>query len=162
MLHGRVIQAGVAGTGVWLKAFEGNQATGDAMANVTVSQAVAAVSGLTYALSVWNKQEANYTAESTFFSVTFLDGDGNELGTTSENIDSHPKDGSWQEYSLEATAPAATAQANVEIGMVNGTDAQANPQSAMFDDVSLAVIPEPSSALLSVLGLAFFLRRRRQ
>ena len=131
-----------------------------------MSQTVPAMAGLDYELSVWNKQEANYTAATTFFAVDFLDGAGTILSTELSEITTHPKDASWQEYKLMATAPAATAEVMVRVGMINGVDAMQNPQSAMFDDVTLSaetVVPEPSSALLAALGFSFgFLRRRRK
>ncbi len=155
---------GDPGVGLWLKAFEGAQAAGDALANATASQTVAVMGGLSYELSVWSKQEANYTAASTFFSVDFLDGSDNVLSMESSNIDSHPKDGSWQNYTLSTVAPAGATSAVVRVGMVDGMDAQANPQSAMFDDVELRAadaIPEPSVSLLGLLGASLLFRRRR-
>ncbi len=156
--------AGQPGIGVWLKAFEGNQADGEPLANVTVSQTVSAIPGVSYELAVWNRQETNYTAVSTFFSVEFLDAGGSVLSLERSDITTHPKDGSWQQYALTAVAPASTTQATVKFGMVDGVDAKANPQSAMFDDVTFSadVIPEPSSAALGVLGLVGLALRRRR
>ena len=153
---------GTAGIGLWLKAFEGNAA--DGFANVTVSQTVSAMPGATYDLALWNKQETNFTAASTFFAIDFLDGGGTVLQTDSQDITDHPQDGSWVEYTMTSVAPAGAADVTVRLGMVDGQDALANPQSAMFDDVTLStdVIPEPSSALLSLLALAGLSFRRRR
>jgi hypothetical protein len=147
-----------------LKAFEGNQADGDGLANVTVSHTVPAMAGLTYDLSVWNKQKTNFTAGSTFFDLDFLNGGGAVLSTELGEITTHPKDGSWVEFSFSALAPTDTKQATVRLGIIDGVDAPVNPQSAMFDDVSLSTeaIPEPSAVVLGLLALSLLMIRRRR
>lgn len=158
--------AGEPGTGLWLKAFEGQQDAGDSFALATLSQSVTGSAGASYEMKAYVRVETNYTAAGTILAVDFLQG-GTVL--SSEELDVgplHPKDGSWQEFSVSATSPEGTDTVRVRAQMIDGTVAAENPQSAMIDDFSLevsgGVVPEPSTALLATLGLGAMLVRRRR
>jgi hypothetical protein len=146
---------GTEGIGVWLKAFEGNQADGgDPPANATLYQEVMAPAG-DYELSFFYRKETNYQAESTF--VELLE-DGSQIGLV--DLTGVDTGGIFEQFSLNGSTAGGTLR--VQAKMVNGTDAMANPQSAMFDDFNLAVVPEPSSSLLMVLGMAVLMLCRRR
>ena len=147
--------AGTEGTGLWLKAFEGNQADGgDPPANATLYQDVTAPAG-DYELSFFFRKETNYQAESTF--VELLEGDS-RIGVV--DLTSVDTAGAFEQFSLSGSTLGGALR--VQAKMVNGLDAMANPQSAMFDDFSLTVVPEPASSLLFVLGVLVLTARRRR
>lgn len=150
---------GSPGIGLWMKAFEGNQAGGgDPPANATLYQDVTAMAG-DYELSFFYRKEANYQAEST---TVELFENGTQIGLV--DLTSADTGGIFEQFFLSGTTSGGTLR--VQAKMVNGTDAMANPQSAMFDDFSLTVVPEPASGTLAGLCLAamvamVFSRRRR-
>ncbi|MCA9216421.1 MAG: PEP-CTERM sorting domain-containing protein [Planctomycetales bacterium] len=147
---------GTPGIGVWLKAFEGNQADGgDPPANATLYQDVAAPAG-DYEVSFFFRKEANYQAESTF--VELLENDA-RIGFL--DLTAVDTGGAFEQFSFSGSTAGGSLR--VQAKMVNGVDAMANPQSAMFDDFSLSVVPEPSSSVLLLAGmLALAARRRRR
>ena len=145
---------GTPGVGVWSKPFEGMQAAGDPPANATLWQDVSGPAG-EYDVSFFYRKEANYTSESTL--VELLE-DGTRIGHYDlTNID--PTDG-FEEFSFSGTSAGGTLR--VQASMLNGTVALANPQSSMFDDFSLIVVPEPSGITILMLGLLSILGRRRR
>ena len=143
---------GTPGVGVWLRAFEGNST--DGLANATLYQDVAASAG-DYELSFFFRKEANYMAENTFVEVL-------EDGARIDLIDLTNADtgGAFEQFSLSGTTNGGTLR--VQARMVNGFDAMANPQSAMFDDFSLVVVPEPTAPLLMLMGLVGLAVGRRR
>jgi hypothetical protein len=104
----------------------------------------------------------------TYFALEFLDGMGNVLpnsiewelhhdGGQQNDPDQTPTSRDWVQHVLEATAPAGTVSVQVRAAMVNGEfniDIPGGSQNVFFDDFSLTAIPEPTSALLGLLGLA--------
>ena len=65
-------------------------------------------------------------------------GGGTPLATASIDLNlSAPKDGSWNQYQVQGVAPAGTTAVRVFGEMVDGVNANANPQSAMFDTFDL-------------------------
>lgn len=107
----------------------------------------------------------------TIFALEFLDGVGTVLPNSIEyelhddggQVNDNQLDGrDWMKHTLTATAPAGTVSVRVRAGMVNGEfNIDAPNQSVFFDDFSLRAVPEPSSMLLSFMGLAFLGGYRR-
>lgn len=111
----------------------------------------------------------------TIFALEFLDGGGNvlpnsivwELHNDGGQQNDNQLDGrDWVQHVLKAVAPAGTVDVRVRAGMLNGEfniDPPGQAQSVFFDDFSLTAVPEPTSALLALCGLALlgFVRRNR-
>jgi hypothetical protein len=152
---------GVAGTGVWFKAFEGNQAPEgiDPPAEATLSQTVAAGPGL-YDLSFFVRRETNFTASAMTVVLSSDVGDS----ATFDILASAPNDGAYNQMAINnfMAGPGATSL-TVVATMDDGVVGPANPQSLMLDDFNLSLIPEPATAGLAVtaLALAALTRRRR-
>lgn len=141
---------GTPGVGVWLRAFTGS--AGGSLANATLYQDVSAPAGM-YDLSFFFKNEANYSAESTI--VELLE-DGSRIGVI--DLTEADTGGAFEEFSFGSVSNGGTLR--VQARMINGFDAGANPQSAMFDDFSLMAVPEPSSFLLLTFGFVGLVLRR--
>ncbi|MCA9200953.1 MAG: PEP-CTERM sorting domain-containing protein [Planctomycetales bacterium] len=148
---------GTPGVGVWLKAFEGNQAGGgDPLANATLYQDVTEAAAGEYTLSFFYRKEANFSAANTY--VELLE-DGSRIGLL--DLTEVDTGGLFEQFSFNANSSGGTLR--VQAKMVDGFDAQANPQSAMFDDFSLTAVPEPSGfAMLALAGFALAPLRRRK
>jgi PEP-CTERM motif len=104
-----------------------------------------------------------------FLQITFVDSTTTQnLGTVqtspgnalvSNVVNSSSPTGTWIQLSEVATAPAGTAYAEPFTLVLDQ-----NPTTVYFDDLSLTVVPEPSSFALAGLGLAamlFVVRRRK-
>jgi hypothetical protein len=98
----------------------------------------------------------------TFFALEFLDGGGNVLPGSLEielkdagqvnNPDQTEATKNWLQHTLTAIAPAGTVSVQVRASMVDGEfNIDLPHQAAWIDDFSLT-IPEPSSALLALVG----------
>ncbi|MCA9266081.1 MAG: hypothetical protein KDA60_19610 [Planctomycetales bacterium] len=148
---------GVAGKGVWFKAFEGEQATGDAKAEAELRQLVSAGPG-TYNLSFYVRHETNFTADAAWVEISSDAG-----GLTTFNLLTTPNDGNYNQYSIDGfVAPAGTSQLLVRAVMDGGRVNPANPQSLMVDDFDLVQVPEPGSTTLGVLALLGLITIRRK
>ena len=148
---------GVEGVGVWFKAFEGNQAAGDALAEATLSQTVAAGPGM-YDLSFYVRHEENFTAGAM---TVALSSDQGDLATF--DLLATPNDGEYNQFSIDGfVAGAGTTNLTIEVIMEEGTDAMVNPQSLMVDDFDLSVVPEPSTGRAGRGGAAGSLRDSSQ
>lgn len=169
------------GQGLWLREFEGlffgnkNEKT-----NAVLSQTVPGTAGSTYTFSGWSKFEKNYSGASTtlaagspsgavasptgtYFEMRFLD--ASNAGINGTNVDlrsAQPNDGEWHQHTLTGIAPAGTASVLVTAYALNMIPNVDPGQSAFFDDFSLTVVPEPSSMVLTLLGLCGLARARRR
>ncbi|MFT4636859.1 MAG: hypothetical protein ACI8T1_000167 [Verrucomicrobiales bacterium] len=136
---------------LWLRAFEGSEADEMSGANAVLTQRVVGTFVLTYELSVWHKVETNYISASTLLAMDFLDASGEILLTESLELNGqHPADGSWVKYSVRGKAPEGTEEVQARAEMVNGVNANTNPQSAMVDDFFLTTIE--AAEIASVTG----------
>ena len=138
---------GIAGTGLWLRAFE---AEGEDLAHAVLTQKVPGTPGLTYELGVWFKVETNYISASTLLAIDFLDAGGEVLLTEALELNGqHPADGSWVRFKVTAQAPEGTAEIQARAEMIDGMRSPANPQSAMFDDFTLMTVVPPAVAVVT-------------
>jgi hypothetical protein len=172
--------------GGFVKAFQGNNTTGD-RATMHLYQDVASAAGVQYSLTGYFNAGANYSgllagATQTLLSIEFdndgiYDNGGDGVRTAGvDYISIFTTDvkaaglvagggpgNPGQLFSVTGTSPAGTAFARAKASMVEGYGTQ-NPDPSMFiDDFSLDVVPEPASASLVVLGIAGvlgLLRRR--
>jgi hypothetical protein len=110
----------------------------------------------------------------TFFALEFLDAGNNVLGGSVDielraagqvnNPDQTEQTRNWMKHTLIGVAPAGTVNVRVRASMVDGEyNIDLPHQAAWVDDFSLSVVPEPTSSLLAVLGLAVAgsVRRKR-
>ena len=145
------------GTGVWLKAFEGNQIGGEPTADATLTQTVGNVVGGTYELTFSVKRELNFTARQWFAE---LNSNGTGGTDTLDLLAVVPTDAAWHTYTLSLAGVSAGDDVTVRVEMRDGVDAQVNPQSAFIDNFVLT--PEPCSLTLLGIGTALIGLRRRQ
>lgn len=155
------------GNGVWLRSFEGNQGgSGDALAQMVLTQSVFAAADGTYTLDFVAGREANFTAR--VFEVTLSTNtqsvtvdlltaaipDGNLGGAASPNPGGTP-------FQLSLAGVTTGQLVTVTATMLDGEDSQLpGGQSAFLDGFALNV-PEPGSLALLGLGALAVLRRRR-
>ncbi len=134
-------------------------------------QYVAATAGTTYLLTgyAFIPIALSSSADQGFLQITFVNSalanlgtvqtsPGNALVSTPIMSNTSPT-GTWVQLSALATAPAGTAYAE-PFTLVLDADART---TVYFDEMSLTVVPEPSTWALAGLGLAtglFFVRRR--
>jgi hypothetical protein len=109
----------------------------------------------------------------TIFALEFLDSLGTvlpgsivyELHEDGGQQNDNQLDGrDWVKHTLTAVAPAGTVSVQVRAAMIDGEfnfDPPGQSQNVFFDDFSLIAVPEPSSMLLSFMGLAFLGGYRR-
>ncbi|MCA9260447.1 MAG: PEP-CTERM sorting domain-containing protein [Planctomycetales bacterium] len=142
------------GTGVWFRAFLGNDT---APVDATLSQTVAAGPGV-YDLSFFVRHETNYLADS---ASVILSSDAGDSATF--DLLGSANDGAYNQYSIaNFVASAGTTALTVDVTMIGGRDAMANPQSLMVDDFALTSVPEPAALALAGLAVAGALARRRR
>jgi hypothetical protein len=115
----------------------------------------------------------------TFFALEFLDAGNNVLPgsildyelkangqvNNPNPVDSLPENRNWMQHTLIGTAPAGTVSVRVRASMVDGEfNIDLPHQAAWVDDFGLFAVPEPTSALLGLLGLAMVgaVRRTRK
>ena len=65
------------------------------------------------------------------------------------------------QHTLSAISPVGTATVRARLSMVDGVSGPGNPQSVFADDVSLTVVPEPTSLVVALVGLLVGVARRR-
>jgi hypothetical protein len=138
---------------MWLRSFAG----GDAK---LVSTNIAATAGGQYTFSAFSKWETGYASgnpfpptgqarTSTFMTIDFLNSASTVIGTQTLDLCQDPgtsgctlqqNDGTWRQFSFNATAPAGTANVRVSAGAANMYNTGINPQSAFFDDFSLTAV----------------------
>jgi hypothetical protein len=149
---------------VFFKPFSGGGANGPATGHLT--QDVPAVPGVRYNLSGWAGAEPNALMAGAEIALEFLDGGGAVIGGSVINLlptlyvdNGLPFD--YKKYTTSAIAPAGTAEARVRASMI---DAIGNPagggQAFVVDDFLLS--PEPTSAMLCLLGIAGMLGLARR
>ena len=167
-------QAPGTGTGVWFRAFEGDQGnSGEPLADATLTQDVTAPVSGDYRLDFVAGIEGipNFTV--TDFSVSLSsDGtggtssldiiansgsiiDGNIGGAASNNKGGTP-------FSIKLFGVTAGDTLTVTGQMLGGEDSLVNPQSGFLDEFSLISVPEPTSALMAVFAALGFVARRRR
>jgi hypothetical protein len=164
---------GVAG--MWLSSFIGEIAT---PVDGKVSQIVAATPGTNYTFSGWSKFEPNFPGgfdtvpagnpngdsgkplnTDVFFSIEFLDGVGEVIGSPSLLDIRNDRDAqipgaagngtantdTWLQHTMAALAPAGTTQIRVTAGMTDGVFTVDPKQSGFFDDFILeaSVVGQP-------------------
>jgi hypothetical protein len=150
------------GTGLWLRAFEGNIGAfmgQDKAINAFLTQTVAGTAGETYTLSGYSRWEANYSGgvanldadkmappdmagppspTNTTMRLEFLDAGNSVIGGTSLDLRTvQMNDNTWRQHSLMSIAPAGTASVRVT---AEATDMKFNVdpgQSAFYDTFSL-------------------------
>jgi hypothetical protein len=150
---------------VFFKAFSGGGVNGPATGHQ--QQEVAASPGVKYQLTGWVGAEPNFLGGAEM-AIEFL-GAGDLLlgagvldlraaGLLSDN--GQPFD--YKKYTVTATAPVGTVEARARVSMIDGTP---NPlgggQAYVVDDFALSVVPEPTSAVLGLVGLALLVARSR-
>lgn len=156
------------GTGVWFKSFEGLQAPGDALAQADLSQSVVAPNNGDYVLTFVASREANFSAGS--WDAT-LSSSGTGGSASIDLLVAALNDGNLGSAASAGGTPLSLTLAGVSAGdtltvsvaMVNGVDAQTNPQSAFVDSFNLVqVVPEPASAGVFGVLVGFAAMRRRR
>jgi hypothetical protein len=176
--------------GGFVKAFQGNNTTGD-RATLHLYQDVASAPGVQYSLTGYFNAGASYSGliagspTQTLLSIEFDNdaiydngGDGIRtagvdyisIATTDVKAAGLVAGGGpgmpGQQFSVTGTSPAGTLFARAKASMVEGYNPNftPNPDPSMFiDDFSLDVVPEPATAMLAFVGVfgALGVLRRR-
>lgn len=144
---------------VFFKAFSGNAANGAATGHLY--QDNPANPGWSYTLVGWAGAEANYLASETVFALEFLDSGGSVISSFETDLVAaglfapNGQPFNYKQYGVTGTAPANTVTVRSRISMIGGL---ANPagggQAFVVDDFELTGVPEPSGAMLGLMGLA--------
>ncbi len=92
-------------------------------------------------------------------SLGLLDLDYNGSFNSAGTISPSGKGGSWQHFSATFVNANGFVAATFELADLNGTD---DDSQTLIDNVSIAVIPEPSTLLLAVSGVLLVLCRSRR
>jgi len=110
-------------------------------------------SGNSYILAFLAEGDSGTTTVNTSASIrwfnssnSFLSEDSQTFAVTDTSV--------FKPYSITAVAPTGAVSASAKLQVAAG-------QTVILDNVSLTLIPEPSAALLSLLGASVLLRRRR-
>ena len=124
-------------------------------------QKVAATPGVTYSLTGWAFTPNTLGSSSSvgFVTLAFLDVNGLLIGPilTSPMLNNASPANIWTQLSLSGTAPANTVSMIAETMLLNSGPGDA----VYFDDLSLTVVPEPSTSAWLSAGLGFGLLVRR-
>lgn len=157
--------------GAFFKAFQGNNTTGD-LANVSITQDVAATAGVAYTLSGWARGEDNYsglipsTATETLLAIDFDDdGDATNgvLSTVVTDLVAAGLNNDWLQYDVSGVAPAGTTVVRARVAMLNAyNNPDGGGQAFIVDDLSLTGVPEPAALGLLALGIVAGLSGRRR
>ena len=121
-------------------------------------QDVGSLGSSNYTFSVFGNKDASFTATSVQLKLEFLDGSFGMLSASTTTVSGAGAE--WSAYSVNGTSPAGTAYVRPVM-----TYAGASAGGAFkWDDaaISSTAIPEPTSAVLALLGfgLVAFVRRR--
>lgn len=154
--------------GVFFKPFSGNATDGAATGHLY--QDKPATPGLAYQMTGWAGAEANALMQDATFSIRFLNAANADIGGTTLSLlptlfvpNGQPFN--YKQYVLAAVAPAGAVTVRADAAMIG---ALGNPagggQAFVVDDFTLdSGIPEPTSAVLGLLGMLSlfgFMRRR--
>ena len=123
-----------------------------------VYQIVAGTAGFTYTLSV-DAGAQNWWRPQGEMRLFFLDSLDNVLSSTNPIIvwpATYDTGKPWANYTMSALAPTGTTQVKVEFAM-NGNEGG----TVWFDNAVLTAVPEPSTVMLVVVGLAILGSRIR-
>lgn len=120
--------------GLWLRPFVGSTA---APANAQLTQSITLpFDAPALTASVWYKQQANYTASATTFEVTSAGGASGTIDVAATT----PSDDQWHLHTITLTNLLAGDIVTVAASMVDGVNANADPQSAFFDLFHMAIV----------------------
>lgn len=137
--------------GVWIRSYEGGANPGEPLASVVLSQSVAAIAGGDYTLEFSVRREANFLAGAWTATLT---SDGTGGSQQLDLLADVPNDGTWVRRSLQLIGVTPGDQLSVEIEVVDGELAPANPQSAMLDAFDLRGSMEPGVVQVPTMSSA--------
>ena len=130
------------------------------------SQIIAASPGQSWTLNGFAMDPSGDSMKGTSFGliqVVFKDSLNNTLATFSSiNATAGSPTDVWMPLTASGVAPAGTADASITVLHLSGPNNYGG--SIYFDDLSVVVVPEPSSvvlALTGLLGLVAFAKKRR-
>lgn len=145
--------------GVWIRPFVNTTQFEPDLPTVEakLAQTVAGVAGAQYTFSAWTAWETGYSGgipnggSQTLLKMEFLNGSGNLIGSpqildlfaagmTNDQDGGNLEPDDWRQFSLNATAPAGTANVRVSMEALGLFNSFVNPQSAFFDDFSLTQV----------------------
>lgn len=150
---------------VFFKPFSGNATDGAATGHL--QQDVPATPGVLYQLSGWAGAEPNFLGGAEL-ALEFLGAGDSLLGSVALDLraaglltdNGEPFD--YKKYTVSALAPAGTVEARARVSMIEATGNPAGGgQAYVVDDFELTVIPEPTSAVLGLAGVALLVARAR-
>jgi hypothetical protein len=154
--------------GVFFKAFTGNTANGPATGHLF--QDNPSSPGLIYRFTGWAGGEANFMAARAEFAIEFLNAGNFVIGGTTLNLSTaglltpNGQPFNYKPYTFTSTAPANTAAVRARASMIDGIPNPAGGgQAFVVDDITLAIVPEPTSVvlgLIAMLGAVGLIRRR--
>ncbi|MCA9235632.1 MAG: PEP-CTERM sorting domain-containing protein [Planctomycetales bacterium] len=166
--------AGVDGKGVFVKTFQGSEAT---PYSASIRQDyVGVIPGQRYLMTGWVGSGPGYSGELsgsgtiTQFALEFLDGSASVIGGSAldlsvadlTTVTGNPFD--YRQYAVSSVAPAGAVRARVRFSMIDGYPVPGAGDAALVTDAySLTRVPEPASVLMAGLGALglFAIRRRR-
>lgn len=125
-------------------------------------QDVAVVSGLEYTLSGWHTSLSSPLDLDAEIRIEWRDSVGNTEVSRTPNLSPVPTS-VYSLFELTAEVPAGADTARLVYAIQTFTGGPSNNGTVYVDDISFALVPEPSSLiLLGVGGLALVLMRRRR
>lgn len=153
---------------VFFKAFSGGGANGAATGHLY--QDNPATPGWSYSLTGWAGAEANYLASQSLFALDFLDGGGSVISSFELNLVAaglfvpNGEAFNYKQYRVTAIAPVNAAGVRSRISMIGGlSNPSGGGQAFVVDDFELTAVPELSSAMFGLMGLAglLYVRSRK-
>ena len=148
-------------TGAWLRPWSSGSTVGDEN-DAIMSQTVEGTAGGTYTFSGWSRWEGNFSGgvdtlssdspsgavpspTQTTMEMLFLDAGGQVIDSQLLDLRSDREtqaggmanDANWYQHTIQAVAPAGTAEVRVVASMIDGVVNVDPQQSAFFDDFSL-------------------------